>query len=120
MSNLCLRHSVSCSSVLVAHYYLSCMRFVFEMFRLCSTPANLSALAFDGATKRNKPNLNVGALVFARVESIDPDVDPELTCKASESGASGGQKKDWVTGQGMYGELKHGTVVQVPLMYCRR
>ena len=85
-----------------------------------STAANLSALAFDGATKRNKPNLSVGSLVFARVESVDPDVDPELTCKASEAGVAGGQKKDWVTGQGMYGELKHGTIVQVDLLLCRK
>jgi len=29
--------------------------------------ANLEGLAFDGATKRNKPNLNIGDLIFARI-----------------------------------------------------
>jgi exosome complex component RRP40 len=82
-----------------------------------SGPGNLSALAFDGATKRNKPNLAVGALVFGRIESADRDLDPEITCKAT---GELGHKKDWVTGQGMFGELKQGTVVEVSTAYCRR
>lgn len=49
---------------------------------VCSCLANLGALSFDGATKRNKPSLAVGALVFARVEACDPDLEPEVTCKA--------------------------------------
>ena len=85
------------------------------------TAANLSAIAFDGATKRNKPNLMPGTLVFARVESADRDLEPEVTCKASgASGEAAAHKKDWVTGQGMYGELKGGTVVQVSMQFCRQ
>jgi len=39
-----------------------------------SQPALLPALAFEGATKRNKPNLPLGALVYARVVVCNKDV----------------------------------------------
>jgi exosome complex component RRP40 len=42
--------------------------------------ATLPALAFEGATKRHKPNLNIGALVYARIVSADRFTEPELTC----------------------------------------
>ncbi len=86
-------------------------------------PAVLPVLAFDGATKRNKPTLAVGALVFARVVAADRDLEPELTCQVASSGdASTGHfaKKDWVTGQSVYGELKGGSVVKATMLYCRR
>ena len=67
--------------------------------------ATLNVLAFDGASKRNKPDLAVGALVYARVESTDKDLEAELTCKAPEGSAN---KKDWVSGEAEYGELKGG------------
>ena len=43
----------------------------------------LPVLAFDGATKRNKPNLTVGAVVFARVSTCSKHMDPELTCQGA-------------------------------------
>jgi exosome complex component RRP40 len=43
-------------------------------------PAVLPALAFEGATRRNRPNLNVGDLVYARVVSAPRDADPEIVC----------------------------------------
>lgn len=43
-------------------------------------PAQLPALAFEGATRRNKPNLQVGDLVYARVSAAPRDMDPELSC----------------------------------------
>ena len=45
-----------------------------------TSTAQLSTLAFDGATNRNKPNLSIGALVFARVSRIQRDMHPELSC----------------------------------------
>lgn len=45
------------------------------------TNAVLPVLAFDGATKRNKPNLAIGALVFARVAAVSKFMDTELTCQ---------------------------------------
>ena len=36
-------------------------------------PASLSYLAFEGATKRNRPNVSVGDLVYAKVRKWKPD-----------------------------------------------
>ncbi|HEY9754184.1 MAG TPA: KH domain-containing protein, partial [Oculatellaceae cyanobacterium] len=87
-----------------------------------SLPAFLSQFAFEGATKRNKPNLNVhdisllslnawltrlafsqvGSLVYARVSVANKDMEPELTC------ISPIYKKEWTTGQNLLGELSGG------------
>jgi exosome complex component RRP40 len=79
--------------------------------------AHLPLLAFDGATKRNKPDLAPGALVFARVVACSKHMAPELTC-AALPGA--GPKKDWVTGQGVFGELRGGRLVHASLGLARR
>ncbi|XP_076371042.1 LOW QUALITY PROTEIN: exosome complex component Rrp40 [Tachypleus tridentatus] len=50
--------------------------------------AVLSLLSFEGATKRNKPNLQVGDLVYARVLIASKDMEPELVCMNSH-GKSG-------------------------------
>ncbi len=42
--------------------------------------AVLPALAFEGATRRNRPSLAPGDLVYARVTAASRDADPELAC----------------------------------------
>lgn len=59
------------------------------------TQATLSAFAFEGATKRNKPNLKVGSLLYAQVMSANRHLEVELTCVDQSTGKSNG-----------YGELK--------------
>ncbi|CAI5513308.1 unnamed protein product [Closterium sp. Naga37s-1] len=53
--------------------------------------AILPALAFEGATRRNRPNLQIGQAVYTRVVKTHRDADPELSCvdasgKAAEFG----------------------------------
>ena len=72
--------------------------------------ANLSRLAFEGASKRNRPELNKGDLIYTQVELVNKDVDVELTCISKS-----GQKKDWNSGEAVYGELKEGLIVQLPI-----
>lgn len=79
--------------------------------------AHLPLLAFDGATRRNKPDLAPGALVFARVAACSKHMAPELSC-AAPPGA--GPKKDWVTGQGVFGELHGGRLLHASLGLARR
>jgi exosome complex component RRP40 len=55
----------------------------------CHQFATLSAMAFEGATKRNRPNLNVGNLVYARVMVANKDAEPELTCTSTQGKADG-------------------------------
>ena len=80
-----------------------------------SRVAQLPVLAFDGASKRNKPNLQVGTIVYARVSRVDRDLSPVLSCEVVS-----GPKKDWVTGESVFGELAGGTTVQVPLHHAKR
>jgi len=81
----------------------------------CSSPAALPVLAFDGATRRNRPNLHVGSLVFARVVLAHKDMEPELSCAAPV----GVMSKDWMTGQSLFGELKGGTTFRCSLAHAR-
>ncbi|KAF8636011.1 hypothetical protein AX15_000172 [Amanita polypyramis BW_CC] len=71
--------------------------------------ATLDALAFEGATKRSKPNLRVGSLVYARVSLAHKDMEPELECFDAQTRKSEG-----------FGELKGGFVVRCSLKMCRR
>ena len=56
--------------------------------------ALLGRLAFEGATKRNKPELKRGDLVYARVSLAHKDLETELTCISSS-----GSKKEWSSGE---------------------
>jgi len=43
-------------------------------------PGTLPALGFEGATRRNRPTLAPGDLVYARVAAASRDAGPELAC----------------------------------------
>ena len=43
-------------------------------------PASLSYLAFEGATKKNRPDVKVGDLVYAKLLVASRDMEPELVC----------------------------------------
>mmetsp|Transcript_7234 Transcript_7234/g.14942 ORF Transcript_7234/g.14942 Transcript_7234/m.14942 type:complete len:228 (-) Transcript_7234:66-749(-) len=77
-------------------------------------PAYLPALAFSGATRRNRPTLDVGSLVYARVEAAHPDLDTELSCIDPQT------KKSWSTGEVLFGELKGGLSFEVALSAAQR
>ncbi|RKO90772.1 hypothetical protein BDK51DRAFT_36326 [Blyttiomyces helicus] len=70
--------------------------------------ATLPALAFEGATKRTKPSLEVGSLVYARVTTANRDMDPELECVNPATAKADG-----------YGELKEGHMVRCSLSLAR-
>lgn len=70
--------------------------------------ASLDGLSFEGATKRNRPNLKVGSLVYARVSLAHKDMDPELECFDAQTRKAEG-----------YGELKGGFLVRCSLRMCR-
>ena len=79
-----------------------------------SAPALLGKLAFEGATKRNKPELKKGDAVYVRVCVAHKDLDCEVTCISS-----GGVKKEWSSGETVYGALHEGLVVRVPVGTAR-
>ncbi|XP_011157075.1 exosome complex component RRP40 [Solenopsis invicta] len=45
-----------------------------------SDQATLSYLAFEGATKKNRPDVQVGDLVYAKLLVASKDMEPELVC----------------------------------------
>ncbi len=71
--------------------------------------ASLGQLSFEGATKKTKPNLQPGALVYARVTLANRHMDPELECVSATTGKSDG-----------LGPLVGGTVFAVSLGFARR
>ncbi|KAJ7134722.1 exosome complex exonuclease RRP40 [Mycena epipterygia] len=71
-------------------------------------PASLDGLAFEGATKRNKPNIKIGNLIYARISLAHKDMEPELECFDAQTRKSEG-----------FGELKGGFMVRCSLGMCR-
>ncbi len=77
------------------------------------TTALLSRLAFQGATKRNKPDLKRGDIVYCRVSDLDINFDVMLSCIALS-----GVKKDWSSGEAIYGGLRGGLLLHVSVAYA--
>jgi len=75
--------------------------------------ARLPSLSFEGASKRNRPNIPVGGLVYARVVVSNKDMDTELSCTSVHF------KKDWVTGESLFGELIGGYCFKCSLSLAR-
>lgn len=84
-----------------------------DMYHCSITPhtpfANLPQLAFEGATRKTRPQLASGALVYARVSSASGDMDPELSCVSASSGKSEG-----------LGPLKGGMLFDISSGFARR
>jgi exosome complex component RRP40 len=54
-----------------------------DIFRVdigSSELASLSYLAFEGATKKNRPDVNVGDMIFAKLLIASKELEPELVC----------------------------------------
>ena len=75
--------------------------------------AVLSNLSFEGATKRNKPNLEVGQVLYARVAEYETCLEPVLSCQLGPNDSTAIKAKDWMTNEGVYGVLQGGTAFSV-------
>ncbi|CAJ2503677.1 Uu.00g110710.m01.CDS01 [Anthostomella pinea] len=71
--------------------------------------AALPQLAFEMATKKTRPQLNPGALVYARVTLANRHMDPELECVSATSGKAEG-----------LGPLNGGMLYDISLGMARR
>jgi exosome complex RNA-binding protein Rrp4 len=72
------------------------------------TPAILNTKDFEGATKKSKPNLNLGDTIFARVLKVNKFDAPILSCISQHS------TKTWATGESYFGGLKNGNIFNFP------
>ena len=70
--------------------------------------ARLDTCAFEGASRRNKPNLAVGTLIHGRISHANRDMEPEVECMGISGKAEG------------FGDLKDGQLVVVSLQMARR
>lgn len=68
-----------------------------ELFKVdigCHMNAALPLTGFEGATRKNRPNLEVGSVIFARVLVANKDMEPELVCfDVNNNGAGFGEVK---------------------------
>lgn len=71
--------------------------------------ATLPQLAFEGASKKSRPNLQAGSLVYARVSSASKQTEAELECVHGSSGRSEG-----------LGELSKGMLFEIRVGFARR
>mmetsp|Transcript_26878 Transcript_26878/g.58657 ORF Transcript_26878/g.58657 Transcript_26878/m.58657 type:complete len:232 (+) Transcript_26878:140-835(+) len=70
--------------------------------------ALLPQLSFEGATRRNRPNLHSGDIVHARVVSASRDMEPVLSCMDASGRAAG------------FGHLKEGISLTVGTATARK
>ena len=67
----------------------------YEVYRvniLANKEASLNSIDFEGASRKTKPNLNVGDVVYARVEKENKYSNVTLTCKGQSN------TKGWSSG----------------------
>lgn len=95
--------------LVIATIQRSTADFFFASISDFSTNATLPQLSFEGATKKTRPNLEAGALVYARVTLANKHMDPELECVSSTTGKSDG-----------LGPLVGGMLFDVSLNMARR
>lgn len=82
-----------------------------DLFRVdvgSSCPASLSYLSFEGATKKNRPDVQSGDVVYAKMLVASKDMEPELVCVDSH-----GKK-------GRLGVLSDGFVFKCSLNLTRK
>jgi exosome complex component RRP40 len=103
-----------------------------DLFRIhigSCTWAILSNLSFDGASKRNKPALKPGQVLYARIQQVDTVTQTVwLSCATSATSATSTTSpmdahlphRDWMTNESAYGILHGGTVTRVTPAYAHQ
>ncbi|KOG98938.1 exosome non-catalytic core subunit rrp40 [Saccharomyces pastorianus] len=74
-----------------------------------SSSVSLSYMAFPNASKKNRPTLQVGDLVYARVCTAEKELEAEIECVDSATGRDAG-----------FGLLEDGMIIDVNLNFARQ
>jgi exosome complex component RRP40 len=64
---------------------------------------------FEGATKRNRPNIEPGDLIYAKVGRSSINSSAILTCKSTQN------KKTWSSGEAEFIPLTSGYLIKCPV-----
>ncbi|CAH8467412.1 unnamed protein product [Heterobilharzia americana] len=67
----------------------------------CPSPATLNCLSFEGSSKKNRPDIHAGDVLYAMITRADRDLEVELSC-TDEAGKA--------CGMGILGRHEPGTV----------
>nr|CAH8870180.1 unnamed protein product [Trichobilharzia regenti] len=67
----------------------------------CATPATIKYQSFEGSSKKNRPDIHAGDVIFAMIKRADRDLEVELSC-VDEAGKA--------CGMGILGRYEPGTV----------
>lgn len=78
----------------------------------CHKLGVLDNLAFEGATKKNKPELKNNNIVFCKIKSLSKYLAVELSCKSNTV------KKNWNSGESLFGQLKDGLEIKIPPFFA--
>lgn len=73
-----------------------------------SAGVQLSIYGFPNASRKNRPNLKIGDLVYARISNCQRDIDIEIECIDPTTGKEGG-----------FGQLTEGLTFDVKLGFAR-
>ncbi|KAI9819144.1 MAG: exosome non-catalytic core subunit rrp40 [Pycnora praestabilis] len=103
------RYLPTAGDLIIATTHHSSLDFYHCSITPYTSHAQLPQLAFEGATKKTRPILAPGALVYARISLANKHMEPELECVHPSTGKADG-----------LGELKGGMVFDISLGMARR
>ncbi|KAK4168663.1 exosome complex exonuclease [Cladorrhinum sp. PSN259] len=103
------RYTPTPSDLIIGTIHRSGPDFYYASLSPYTTHATLPHLSFEGATKKTRPQLQPGSLVYARVTLANKHMDPELECVSTSTGKADG-----------LGPLIGGMVFDVSLGFARR
>ena len=69
--------------------------------------ATLNTIDFEGATRKTRPKLNIGDIVFGRVINENKFYNTIISCRSIED------TKTWSTGESMFGQLIDGRLYDI-------
>lgn len=75
--------------------------------------AILNTKDFEGATKKLKPIINLGDVIFARISKVNKFDAPVLSCVSEYAG-----NKSWASGESFFGILNGGNIYDFPKIYA--
>lgn len=105
----CSRYIPATGDLVIATIQKSSTDFYYASITDYTAHATLPQLSFEGASRKTRPQLAPGALVYARITLANKHMEPELECVSSSTGKSEG-----------LGPLVGGMLFTISLTMARR
>lgn len=105
----CIQYIPSQNDLIIGQIHHSSGDLYYVTLNPFAPQALLPHLSFEAATKKTRPQLDRGQVIYARVTMANKHMDPELECVSQQTGRSEG-----------LGPLNGGTVFNISLGLARR